>query len=84
MWTMLTPMSRRRKMPLFSVWNSFLTYFDLFVRRKNKGPHYGLFAVCYWLNVSLRATLSHVLTVHGKQTNNHAVFLKTELVTFIC
>lgn len=61
---------------------AFWPIFDLFVRRKNKGPHYGLFAVCEWLNISLslKATLSHVLTVHGKQTNNHAVFPRMELI----
>lgn len=49
----------------------FWPIFDLFMWTQNKGPHYGLFAVCVGVN---NISLSKLLwLIHGKQTNNRSV-----------
>ncbi len=60
----------------------FWPVFDLFMWMQNKGPHYGLFAVCGGEHLPLKADLSHIL--YGKQTNNHAVFPFTQLTSANC
>lgn len=79
--TMSMPISRRRKIPLFSVRNSFLTYFWSLREEEEQRPTLWSFC-CVWEveHLPLKAHLSHILTVHGKQTNNHAVFPWIELI----
>lgn len=81
MWTVSTCISRRRKIPLFSVWNGFLTNSGSLRVEEEQRPTLWSFC-CVWVveHLPLKATLSHILTVPGKQINNHAVFPTMELI----